>query len=231
MTRLTVHHRTRYRFRRPVALRPHRLMIGRATGTICASSRFAHPHADGCRVRWAYDVFGSSIATATPLGPADVLRVDGRHSDRPFPDPEPSRGITDAARTYPFRYDRTLPPTSARCASLSRSNGPSPPGPSTSSARGRRRRRWRSPISMPGSRPGCSISRATRRARRTRSDARSPGWGSMPRSGGPDGRARAQPGVQRADRLRLRRADLRFLAEPCLGRIFVPGRVGSPMIR
>lgn len=106
MTRLTVHHRTLYRFRRPVALGPHRLMIRPRDGhdlRVVSSSLALTPSAE---VRWAYDVFGNSIATATPNGPADVFEVDSRLVIDRFPDPEPSREITDAARTYPFHYDQ-----------------------------------------------------------------------------------------------------------------------------
>jgi len=70
---------------------------------VVSSSLALMPSAE---VRWAYDVFGNSIATATPNGPADVFEVDSRLVIDRFPDPEPSREITDAARTYPFQYDQ-----------------------------------------------------------------------------------------------------------------------------
>lgn len=69
---------------------------------LVSSTLTLSPTAD---VRWAYDVFGNSIATATPHGPADVLEIDSRLVIDRFPDPEPSREITDLARTYPFHYD------------------------------------------------------------------------------------------------------------------------------
>ncbi len=104
MPRLTVCHRTTYRYRRPVVFGPHRLMIRPRDGhdlRVVATELTLSPPA---QVRWAYDVFGNSIATAHYADPGHTLVVDSRLVLDRFPDPEPSREIADHARAYPFLY-------------------------------------------------------------------------------------------------------------------------------
>ncbi len=105
---LTVHHRTTYRYRRPVGFGEHRMMLRprdsndqRQLGaqldiTPAASS-----------VRWMHDVFGNNVAVARFAGRAreltfsSTLQVDHQAQD--------AEGIeaamADHARTYPFSYD------------------------------------------------------------------------------------------------------------------------------
>lgn len=110
MPRLIVDHRTTYRYRRPVVFGPHRLMVRPRDGhdlRVVESALTLSPPAE---VRWSYDVFGNSIATAHYASPATVLNVVSHLVLDRFPDPQPSREIADAARTYPFSYsddDRT----------------------------------------------------------------------------------------------------------------------------
>ena len=64
MTRLQVHHRTRYRYERPVAFGIHRLMLRPRDGhdmRIIDSTLTLSPPAE---VRWEFDTFGNSVAFA-----------------------------------------------------------------------------------------------------------------------------------------------------------------------
>ena len=105
---LTVHHRTTYRYRRPVGFGEHRMMLRprdshdqRQVGA-CLEITPA-PAA----LRWTQDVFGNNIATARFSGRArelvftSTLQVDHEAQD--------AEGIEaameDHARSYPFSYD------------------------------------------------------------------------------------------------------------------------------
>lgn len=104
MIRLGIHHRTTYRYRRPVVFGPHRLMVRPRDGhdlRVVESGLVLSPPAD---VRWTYDVFGNSIATAHFNTTAATLSFESRLVVDRFFDVEPSREIEAFARTFPFRY-------------------------------------------------------------------------------------------------------------------------------
>lgn len=104
MVRLAVHHRTTYRYRRPVVFGPHRLMIRPRDGhdlRVVESVLTTSPPAE---VRWTYDVFGNSIATAHFAAMAPTLTIESRLVVDRFLDLEPSREIEPSARSFPFRY-------------------------------------------------------------------------------------------------------------------------------
>lgn len=104
MIRLAVHHRTTYRYRRPVVFGAHRLMIRPRDGhdlRVVESELTVSPPAD---VRWTYDVFGNSIATAHFATPASRLSLESRLVLDRFDDLEPRREIAGTARTFPFFY-------------------------------------------------------------------------------------------------------------------------------
>ena len=65
MVALKIHHLTAYRYRRPVALGPHRLTLRPRESRdlrLVASDLTVTPAAV---VTWAHDVFGNAVATAT----------------------------------------------------------------------------------------------------------------------------------------------------------------------
>src|SRR5271170_6768476 len=62
---LTIHHKTTYRFNKPVALGPHRLMLRPRENRelrLMSSHVTVTPEAV---LTWAHDVFGNAVATAT----------------------------------------------------------------------------------------------------------------------------------------------------------------------
>jgi len=105
---LTVHHRTTYRYRRPVGLGEHRMMVrprdSHDQQQVGASLKITPTPAV---VRWSQDVFGNNVAVARFTGRAkeltflSTLQVDHQ--------PQDAGGIEaaldDHARTYPFSYD------------------------------------------------------------------------------------------------------------------------------
>ncbi len=102
MTRLTVHHRTTYRYRAPMRFGPHRLMLRpRESRTLRL-----HAHdltvAPAAAVTWAHDVAGNAVATATFAEPADRLVIDSVAELTLEVDRWPIFDIAASAATYPF---------------------------------------------------------------------------------------------------------------------------------
>ncbi len=105
---LTVHHRTTYRYRRPVGFGEHRMMVrprdSHDQQQVGASLEITPTPA---ALRWSQDVFGNNVATARFSGRAkeltflSTLQVDHQ--------PQSADGIEaameDHARSYPFSYD------------------------------------------------------------------------------------------------------------------------------
>jgi hypothetical protein len=70
-----IHHNTTYRYRQPVSLGPHRLMLRPRESRdlrLISSDVAVTPAAV---VTWAHDVFGNTVATATFQTMADKLVV------------------------------------------------------------------------------------------------------------------------------------------------------------
>jgi len=105
---LTVHHRTTYRYRRPVGFGEHRMMVrprdSHDQRQVSASLEITPTPA---ALRWSQDVFGNNVATARFSGRAkeltflSTLQVDHQ--------PQDAEGIEaameDHACSYPFSYD------------------------------------------------------------------------------------------------------------------------------
>jgi transglutaminase-like putative cysteine protease len=101
---LKIHHRTAYRYRQPVSLGPHRLMLrpreSRDLGLI-SSDVTVTPAAT---MTWAQDVFGNAVATAAFQGMADILVVDSMAELQLHAAPWPIFDIAASAIVYPFPY-------------------------------------------------------------------------------------------------------------------------------
>ncbi|UAK26710.1 transglutaminase family protein [Sphingomonas nostoxanthinifaciens] len=102
--RLTIRHETRYRYKRPVTLQPHRLIVtpydGEHLTTLSRSLRF-QPDAD---VAWTVDVFGNFIAAATFDEPASELVIVAAAEVEQRAPEWPVFAIDPTAHTYPFTY-------------------------------------------------------------------------------------------------------------------------------
>jgi transglutaminase-like putative cysteine protease len=101
---LRIHHRTTYRYRVPVSLGPHRLMLRPRESRdlhLISNDATVTPAAT---VTWAHDVFGNAVATATFQTMADNLVIDSVVELQLNATAWPVFDIAVSAMFYPFRY-------------------------------------------------------------------------------------------------------------------------------
>jgi transglutaminase-like putative cysteine protease len=104
VTTLRIHHKTTYRFRQPVSLGPHRLMLRpRETRDLrlMSNTLAITPTAT---VTWAHDVFGNAVGTATFSTMTDVLFIDSVADILLNAAAWPVFDIAVSAINFPFRY-------------------------------------------------------------------------------------------------------------------------------
>lgn len=104
MTTLKIHHRTTYRYRQPVSLGPHRLMLRPRESRdlrIVSSDVTVTPAAT---LTWAHDVFGNAVATATFHSMASTLTIESAVELDLNAAPWPVFDIAASAIVYPFQY-------------------------------------------------------------------------------------------------------------------------------
>jgi transglutaminase-like putative cysteine protease len=101
---LNVRHTTVYRYRRPVRLGDHRLMLrprdSHDLRLIRATLQFSPP----ASVRWVHDVFGNSVAIASFDLPATELRIESCLQLETYVVEQPASQIAPSAASYPFIY-------------------------------------------------------------------------------------------------------------------------------
>ena len=101
---LKIDHRTVYRYRQPVSLGAHRLMLRPRESRdlrIVSSSVTVTPPAT---VTWAHDVFGNAVATATFQSMASHLAIESAVELDLNAAPWPVFDIAASAIVYPFQY-------------------------------------------------------------------------------------------------------------------------------
>lgn len=101
---LRVHHRTEYRYDRPVEFGPHQLMLRPRDGhDLWVEDAFLtiSPKAN---YRWFFDTFGNSVAEATFLATADRLTIDSELFLRRYPVAARVRELAGQSLPYPFEY-------------------------------------------------------------------------------------------------------------------------------
>jgi transglutaminase-like putative cysteine protease len=102
--RLTIHHRTRYRYARPVVIHPHRLMLHPRGGhdlKVVSMMLTCDPAAS---IHWMQDVLGNSVATASFARPAADLVITSHVVVDQMADAWPVLQLDNAALSYPFAY-------------------------------------------------------------------------------------------------------------------------------
>jgi transglutaminase-like putative cysteine protease len=104
MIALEIHHRTTYRYRRPVSLGPHRMMLRPRESRDLRLVSSAMTVTPAAQVTWAHDVLGNSVATATFQGSTDSLVVDSVAELELTGSAWPIFDIAASAIVYPFRY-------------------------------------------------------------------------------------------------------------------------------
>ena len=104
MITLSIHHTTRYRYRHPVQLGPHRLMLRPRESRdlrLISSNVVVTPAAV---VTWAQDVFGNAVATATFQTATDTLVIDSVAELELNAVAWPIFDVAASAICYPFQY-------------------------------------------------------------------------------------------------------------------------------
>jgi len=101
---LRVRHSTTYRYRRPVTLAPHRLMLRPRDSHALRVVRTGLAISPAATVHWCLDVFGNSVAIATFTEPANTLRVESTLTVEQFPADPLLLSIDWNVATYPFSY-------------------------------------------------------------------------------------------------------------------------------
>jgi transglutaminase-like putative cysteine protease len=104
LIKLRIHHRTSYRFHRPVSFGPHRLMLRPRESRelrLISSNVTVDPAA---AVTWAQDVSGNAVATAAFQAMADNLVIDSVAEIQLDAAAWPVFDIAASAISYPFRY-------------------------------------------------------------------------------------------------------------------------------
>jgi transglutaminase-like putative cysteine protease len=104
LVRLRIHHKTTYRYREPVTLGPHRLMLRPRESRelrLISSDVTVTPAAT---ITWAYDVSGNAVATVAFQAMADTLVIDSRAELQLDAAAWPVFDIAASAIVYPFNY-------------------------------------------------------------------------------------------------------------------------------
>jgi transglutaminase-like putative cysteine protease len=104
MTILNVRHTTVYRYRRPVWLGDHRLMLRPRDSHDLRLMRTNLILSPLGSVRWIHDVFGNSIAIASFAEPATELRIESRLQLETYVVERPRSELSPEAANYPFIY-------------------------------------------------------------------------------------------------------------------------------
>src|SRR5204862_1948094 len=103
---LTIHHKTEYRYDRPVAFGEHRVMLRPRDGhdlRVLSSRLEISP--EPMRLRWIHDVFGNSVAIATFDERADTLIFTSTATVEHDPAEEFALAPDDTAFFYLVLYD------------------------------------------------------------------------------------------------------------------------------
>jgi transglutaminase-like putative cysteine protease len=104
MTILNVRHTTVYRYRRPVRLGDHRLMLRPRDSHDLRLIRTNLNLSPAASVRWIHDVFGNSIAIASFAESAAELCIESSLQLETYVVERPRSEIAPAAASYPFVY-------------------------------------------------------------------------------------------------------------------------------
>ena len=104
MVELRIHHRTTYRYRQPVGLWAHRLMLRPRESRDLRLASSAVAVTPDAIVNWANDVAGNAVATVQFRAPSDTLVIDSVARVELSALAYPVFDIAASAITFPFRY-------------------------------------------------------------------------------------------------------------------------------
>jgi transglutaminase-like putative cysteine protease len=116
MPLLTIHHKTEYRYRHPVAFGEHRIMLRpRDSHDLRVLSNRLDIVPEPMSLRWIHDVFGNSVAIATFDERAETLSFVSTSTVEHHPAEEFALTADDPAYFYPFLYDNDEFPDLVQC--------------------------------------------------------------------------------------------------------------------
>jgi transglutaminase-like putative cysteine protease len=104
MSAIKILHKTLYRFRQPVNLGAHRLMLRPRESRELRLMSHTLAITPIPVLTWAHDVFGNAVATATFTTTTDMLQIDSTADILLNAAPWPVFDIAASAISYPFRY-------------------------------------------------------------------------------------------------------------------------------
>lgn len=104
---LSVRHETVYRYRRPIMLGPHRLMLRPRDSRMLRIAAHRIDIVPSARLSWSQDVFGNEIATAVFDSLSTELHITGETSISLVAPAWPVFDIAAYAMSYPFLYRET----------------------------------------------------------------------------------------------------------------------------
>jgi transglutaminase-like putative cysteine protease len=108
MAILTVHHTTRYRYRKPVTFGEHRIMFRPLESYdqhLQTATLVVTPEPD--KVRYVHDVFGNCVGLITVAAPSDTLTFESKVRLEHTPGPlnmDADEEIDGSRATFPFAY-------------------------------------------------------------------------------------------------------------------------------
>jgi len=112
--RLTVEHKTVYRYRRPVQFGEHRLMFRPRDSHDLRLLDARLTLQPAGTIRWLHDVFSNSVAVASFKDASDRLTLDSHVVIERYPFTEPKFAIEPFARMIPFSYPASEVPDLGR---------------------------------------------------------------------------------------------------------------------
>jgi transglutaminase-like putative cysteine protease len=101
---LKIRHKTTYRYRRPVKLGPHRLMLRPRESRDLRLISVEIAVTPSATVTWAHDVFGNAVATASFMTDTDTLAIDSVADLHLNAEPWPVFEVAASAINFPFQY-------------------------------------------------------------------------------------------------------------------------------
>ncbi|MDR4307687.1 transglutaminase family protein [Chelatococcus sambhunathii] len=104
MDALRIRHRTAYRYRRPVSLQPHRLVMRPRESRELRLVAFDIRITPAASLAWSYDVSGNAVATATFRDPTNALMIESVADIELDAPAWPVFDIAASAILYPFAY-------------------------------------------------------------------------------------------------------------------------------
>ena len=98
MISLSIHHKTTYRYRGPVAFGPHRLMLRPRESRELRLTGFELTVTPQASINWAHDVWGNTVATTGFHTTGDTMTIDSvaRIDLDAGPTEGPRAGMTEA---------------------------------------------------------------------------------------------------------------------------------------